>query len=46
MVSDHSEDQSQEQDHQYITNISLQKLDEDAKVLAEKLGFFSKYITR
>ncbi|XP_042271697.1 axonemal dynein light chain domain-containing protein 1 isoform X2 [Thunnus maccoyii] len=45
MVSDHSEDQSQEQDHQYITNISLQKLDEDAKVLAEKLGFFSKYIT-
>ncbi|CAK6977588.1 axonemal dynein light chain domain-containing protein 1 isoform X2 [Scomber scombrus] len=45
MVPDHSEEQSQEQEHQYITNISLQKLDEDAKVLAEKLDFFSRYIT-
>lgn len=46
MVPDHSEDQSQEQEHQYITNISLQKLSEDAKVLAEKMDYLSRYITR
>lgn len=46
MVPDHSEDRDQEQDHQYVTNISLQTLDEDAKILAEKLDFFSRYITR
>ncbi|GAA6235312.1 axonemal dynein light chain domain-containing protein 1 isoform X1 [Lates japonicus] len=45
MVPDHSEDRDQEQDHQYVTNISLQTLDEDAKILAEKLDFFSRYIT-
>lgn len=45
-VPEHSEDQNQEQDHHYITNISLQTLDEDAKMLAEKLDYFSRYITR
>lgn len=46
MVPDHSEDQEQEAEHQYITNISPQTLDEDAKTLAEKLDYFSSYITR
>uniref|UniRef100_A0A8C9YG51 Axonemal dynein light chain domain containing 1 n=1 Tax=Sander lucioperca TaxID=283035 RepID=A0A8C9YG51_SANLU len=46
MVPDHSEDHNQEQEHHYITNISLQTLDEDAKMLAEKLNFFSTYISR
>ncbi|XP_078114779.1 axonemal dynein light chain domain-containing protein 1 [Sander vitreus] len=45
MVPDHSEDHNQEQEHHYITNISLQTLDEDAKMLAEKLNFFSTYIS-
>ncbi|XP_040896473.1 axonemal dynein light chain domain-containing protein 1 isoform X2 [Toxotes jaculatrix] len=45
MVPDHSEDQNQEQEQQYITNISPQTLDEEAKVLAEKLDYVSRYIT-
>ncbi|XP_059197709.1 axonemal dynein light chain domain-containing protein 1 isoform X2 [Centropristis striata] len=45
MVPDHSEDHYQEWEHQYITNISLQTLDEDATMVAEKLDFFSKYIS-
>ncbi|KAG7230613.1 hypothetical protein INR49_025330 [Caranx melampygus] len=45
IVPDHSEDQEQEPEHQYITNISPQTLDEDAKTLAEKLDYFSSYIT-
>ncbi|XP_070765582.1 axonemal dynein light chain domain-containing protein 1 [Enoplosus armatus] len=45
MVPDHSEDHNQEQEHHYIMNISLQTLDEDAKMLAEKLDYFSRYIT-
>nr|XP_019954094.1 PREDICTED: axonemal dynein light chain domain-containing protein 1 isoform X2 [Paralichthys olivaceus] len=47
IVPDHREDQDQvhEQEHQYITNISPQTLDEDAKFLAEKLDYFSKYIS-
>ncbi|XP_049444840.1 axonemal dynein light chain domain-containing protein 1 isoform X1 [Epinephelus fuscoguttatus] len=44
-VPNHSEDNNQEQEHHYITNISLQTLDEDAKMLAEKLDFFSTYIS-
>lgn len=46
MVPDHSEDQNQEQDRHSITNISIQTLDEDAMNLAEKLDYFSRYITR
>lgn len=46
MVPDHSEDQNPEQEHYCTTHVSLQTLDEDAKMLAEKLDYFSKYITR
>lgn len=46
VVPDHSEDQNQEQEHHYIKNISPKSLDEDAKMLAEKLDVFSRYITR
>lgn len=46
IVPDHSEDQEQEAEHQYIKNISPQSLDEDAKTLAEKLDYFSSCITR
>lgn len=46
MVPDQSEAQNHEEEHQYITNISLQTLNEDAKMLAEKLDFFSIYISR
>uniref|UniRef100_A0A3B4WDQ0 Axonemal dynein light chain domain containing 1 n=1 Tax=Seriola lalandi dorsalis TaxID=1841481 RepID=A0A3B4WDQ0_SERLL len=46
IVPDDSENQDQEPEHQYITNISPQTLDEDAKILAEKLDCFSNYITR
>ncbi|XP_044056087.1 axonemal dynein light chain domain-containing protein 1 isoform X2 [Siniperca chuatsi] len=45
MVPDHSEDQNQKQEHHYILNISIQTLDEDAKMLAEKRDYFSRYIT-
>ncbi|CAJ1074122.1 axonemal dynein light chain domain-containing protein 1 isoform X1 [Xyrichtys novacula] len=45
MVPDHSEDQNQVQDQHNRMNVSLQTLDDDAKVLAERLGHFSKYIT-
>lgn len=46
VVPDHNEDQNQEQEHHCITNTSPQTLDEDAKMLAEKLDYFSRYITR
>uniref|UniRef100_A0A665TSX4 Axonemal dynein light chain domain containing 1 n=1 Tax=Echeneis naucrates TaxID=173247 RepID=A0A665TSX4_ECHNA len=42
MVPDHSEDHIQEPE----TNIPWQTLDEDAKILAEKLDCFSRYIVR
>ncbi|XP_074524433.1 axonemal dynein light chain domain-containing protein 1 isoform X3 [Halichoeres trimaculatus] len=45
-VQDHSEDQNQVQEQHNRMNVSLQKLDEDAKTLAERLDIFSKYITR
>ncbi|XP_038571392.1 axonemal dynein light chain domain-containing protein 1 isoform X2 [Micropterus salmoides] len=45
MVPDHSEDQNQEQEHHNIMMISIQTLDEDAKMLAEKLDYFTRYIT-
>ncbi|XP_010732805.3 axonemal dynein light chain domain-containing protein 1 isoform X1 [Larimichthys crocea] len=45
MVPNHSEDQNQEQEHPYITNISQQTLDEDSKMLANKLDCFTRYIT-
>ncbi|XP_042339902.1 axonemal dynein light chain domain-containing protein 1 [Plectropomus leopardus] len=46
MVPDHGENNDQVQEHYYITNVSVQTLDEDAKMLAEKLDFFSIYISR
>uniref|UniRef100_A0A3B4ZI33 Axonemal dynein light chain domain containing 1 n=1 Tax=Stegastes partitus TaxID=144197 RepID=A0A3B4ZI33_9TELE len=46
MVPDHSEEQNQEQEPHYIAKISLQTLDEDAKMLTRKLDYFSSYITR
>uniref|UniRef100_A0A3Q3L9S9 Axonemal dynein light chain domain containing 1 n=1 Tax=Mastacembelus armatus TaxID=205130 RepID=A0A3Q3L9S9_9TELE len=46
MVPDHRDDQNPEQEDYYITNISLQTLDENAKILAEKLNYFSRYVTR
>ncbi|TKS74300.1 Axonemal dynein light chain domain-containing protein 1 [Collichthys lucidus] len=45
MVPNHSEDQNQEQEHPYITNISQRTLDEDSKMLANKLDCFTRYIT-
>ncbi|XP_035508721.1 axonemal dynein light chain domain-containing protein 1 [Morone saxatilis] len=45
MVPDHSDDQNQEQEPYCNMNISLQTLDEDAKMLAEKLDYFSRHIT-
>ncbi|XP_029284721.1 axonemal dynein light chain domain-containing protein 1 isoform X2 [Cottoperca gobio] len=45
MVPDHSEGHNQEQEQQYMTNISLQTLEQDAKMLAEKLDVFSVYIS-
>ncbi|KAG7513581.1 hypothetical protein JOB18_011935 [Solea senegalensis] len=44
-VPEHSESQDQEHDPQYITNISLQTIDEDAKFLSDKVDSFSRYIT-
>ncbi|XP_031715521.1 axonemal dynein light chain domain-containing protein 1 isoform X2 [Anarrhichthys ocellatus] len=45
MVPEYSEDHCQEQEHHYITNISPQTLDKDAKMLTEKLNFISLYIS-
>ncbi|XP_071402949.1 axonemal dynein light chain domain-containing protein 1 [Centroberyx affinis] len=47
MVPDHSEDQDQDQDqdHLCLTDVSLEKLEEDAKTLAQKLDYFSRYIS-
>uniref|UniRef100_A0A8C3ATR4 Axonemal dynein light chain domain containing 1 n=1 Tax=Cyclopterus lumpus TaxID=8103 RepID=A0A8C3ATR4_CYCLU len=45
MVPEHSEDHDQQQEHCYVTNISPQTLDKDAKMLTEKLNLFSIYIT-
>lgn len=46
VVPDHSEDPNQEQKHHYIKNVSPKSLEEDAKILAEKMDAFSRYITR
>lgn len=46
MVPDDIEDQNNEQEHQYVTDITPQRLDEDAKMLAEKLDYFCKYVMR
>lgn len=46
MVPDHNEDQNQEQECQQRTNTSQQTLDEDAKILAEKLDHISKFLAR
>lgn len=43
VVPNHSEEQ---EPHQYIPQISHDTLDEDAKMLAEKLDHLSSYITR
>ncbi|KAK5869686.1 hypothetical protein PBY51_024386 [Eleginops maclovinus] len=45
MVPDHSEGHSPEQEHHYITTISLQTLEKDAKMLVEKLDVSSAYIS-
>ncbi|KAM7011951.1 axonemal dynein light chain domain-containing protein 1 [Tautogolabrus adspersus] len=45
MVPDHSGDQSQVQEQHVTMNISLQTLDEDAEMLADRLDYFSKYMT-
>ncbi|XP_034534055.1 axonemal dynein light chain domain-containing protein 1 isoform X2 [Notolabrus celidotus] len=45
MVPDHSEDQNQVLEQLNRMNISVQTLDEDAKMLAERLDSFSKYIS-
>ncbi|KAM8875720.1 axonemal dynein light chain domain-containing protein 1 isoform 3-T3 [Spinachia spinachia] len=42
-VPEYSEEQ--EQEHRYVTNISLQTLDEDAQKLTEKLNLISMYIS-
>lgn len=39
-------DQNEEQECQQHTNTSQQTLDEDAKMLAEKLDHISKFLTR
>ncbi|XP_047443510.1 axonemal dynein light chain domain-containing protein 1 isoform X2 [Mugil cephalus] len=46
MLPDNGKDQNHKMEHRFITEISLQTLDEDANVLAEKLDCFSSYITR
>lgn len=46
IVPDHNEDRNQEQECQQHTNTSQQALDEDAKMLAEKLDRISMFITR
>ncbi|XP_028259743.1 axonemal dynein light chain domain-containing protein 1 [Parambassis ranga] len=43
MVPDYSEEENEEQE--YITKISLQTLEEEAKILSEKLDYFTSYIT-
>ncbi|XP_030582751.1 axonemal dynein light chain domain-containing protein 1 isoform X2 [Archocentrus centrarchus] len=46
VVPNHSEEQNHEQElHQYIPEISQETLDEDAKMLTEKLDHLSSYIT-
>ncbi|KAF7666157.1 hypothetical protein LDENG_00116290 [Lucifuga dentata] len=45
MVPDHSKDQNQDQDQEMKTRVSLQKLEDNAKTLAQKLDYFSRYIT-
>lgn len=46
VVPDHNEDHTQEQECQQHINTSQQTLDEDAKMLAEKLDRISKFLTR
>lgn len=46
MVPDHGKDQKQKQEHLCNKNMSLQALDENARMLAGKLDYFSKYISR
>ncbi|XP_039456633.1 axonemal dynein light chain domain-containing protein 1 isoform X3 [Oreochromis aureus] len=46
VVPNHSEEENQEEEpHRYIPEISQETLDEDAKMLAEKLDYLSSYIT-
>ncbi|XP_069558314.1 axonemal dynein light chain domain-containing protein 1 [Brachyistius frenatus] len=44
-LPDHSEGQNQEQAHDHITMILRQTVDEDAKMLSEKLEYLSSYIS-
>lgn len=45
MVPDYSEEEEENEEQEYITKISLQTLDEEAKILSEKLDYFTSYIT-
>uniref|UniRef100_UPI003AAA2159 axonemal dynein light chain domain-containing protein 1 n=1 Tax=Centroberyx gerrardi TaxID=166262 RepID=UPI003AAA2159 len=45
MVPDHSEDRDRDRDHLCLADVSLEKLEEDAKTLAQKLDYFSRYIS-
>ncbi|XP_068445945.1 axonemal dynein light chain domain-containing protein 1 [Clinocottus analis] len=44
-VPEHRDEHDREQEHCYVTNISPQTLDEDAKMLDEKLNLFSIHIS-
>lgn len=46
VVPDHDEDHTQEQESHQRTNTSQRTLDEDAKMLGEKLDHISKFLTR
>ncbi|XP_076007440.1 axonemal dynein light chain domain-containing protein 1 [Genypterus blacodes] len=45
IVPDHSEGLKHDQDQEMNIRVSLQKLEEDAMMLSQKLEFFSRYIT-
>ncbi|KAM3876284.1 axonemal dynein light chain domain-containing protein 1 [Diretmus argenteus] len=45
MLPDQDQGQDQDQDHHSLTNVSVDKLGEDAKTLAQKLDYFSRSIT-
>ncbi|XP_023125674.2 axonemal dynein light chain domain-containing protein 1 [Amphiprion ocellaris] len=45
MVPDQNEEENEEQDNHYTAKISLQTLDDDARMLTGKLDYFSSYIS-
>uniref|UniRef100_A0AAQ5X0P1 Axonemal dynein light chain domain containing 1 n=1 Tax=Amphiprion ocellaris TaxID=80972 RepID=A0AAQ5X0P1_AMPOC len=46
MVPDQNEEENEEQDNHYTAKISLQTLDDDARMLTGKLDYFSSYISQ